>query len=130
MSDVGQVERRAQNRVVKLFRERLGYEYLGNWEYRDGNSNVELGLLTQNLRARGYADNLINRALEQFGKAASVGSGHDLYEANRDVYELLRYGVKVKPGAGERSETVWLIDWDNPHANHFVIVEEVTVLGQ
>lgn len=30
MSDVGQIERRTQNRVVKLFRERLGYRYLGN----------------------------------------------------------------------------------------------------
>ena len=38
MSDVGQLERKAQERVVKLFSDQLGYEYLGNWEYRDGNS--------------------------------------------------------------------------------------------
>ncbi len=37
MSDVGQVERVTQNRVVELFRDYLGYEYLGNWEYREGN---------------------------------------------------------------------------------------------
>ncbi|OZF41242.1 type I restriction endonuclease subunit R [Rhodococcus sp. 14-2470-1a] len=130
MSDVGQIERKAQNRVVALFRDQLGYEYLGNWEYREGNANVETELLTQNLRARGYDDNLINRALDQLGKAASVGAGHDLYEANRDVYGLLRYGVKVKPGVGEQTETVWLIDWKIPDANHFVVVEEVTVAGQ
>lgn len=130
MSDVGQIERRAQERVVRLFREELGYDYLGNWEYRDGNSNVEVDLLTQNLKARGYHDNLITRTLDQLGKAAAVGAGHDLYEANRDVYQLLRYGVKVKPGVGEQTETVWLIDWANPHANHFAVVEEVTVLGQ
>lgn len=130
MSDVGQIERKAQNRVVALFRDQLGYEYLGNWEYREGNSNVETELLAQNLRARGYDDNLINRALDQLGKAASVGAGHDLYEANRDVYGLLRYGVKVRPGVGEQTETVWLIDWKNPEANHFVVVEEVTVAGQ
>ena len=130
MSDVGQIERLAQNRVVKLFKDRLDYDYQGNWEYRDGNSNVEVGLLTQNLKARGYDDNLITRALDQLGKAASVGAGHDLYEANREVYDLLRYGVKVKPGVGEQTETVWLIDWKNPKANHFVVVEEVTVLGQ
>lgn len=130
MSDVGQIERKAQNRVVALFREQLGYEYLGNWEYREGNSNVETELLTQNLRARGYDDNLINRALDQLGKAASVGAGHDPYEANRNVYGLLRYGVKVRPGVGEQTETVWLIDWKNPEANHFVVVEEVTVAGQ
>lgn len=130
MSDVGQIERRAQERVVKLFRDQLSYEYLGNWEYREGNSNIEIDLLTQNLHARGYDDNLITRTLDQLGKAASVGVGHDLYEANRDVYQLLRYGVKVKPGVGEQTETVWLIDWANPRGNHFVAVEEVTVLGQ
>lgn len=129
MSDVGQAERRAQNRVVALFRDQLGYDYLGNWAHRDGNSNVETELLTQNLRARGYDDNLINRALDQLGKAAAVGAGHDLYEANRDVYGLLRYGVKVKPGVGEQTETVWLIDWKNPDANHFVVAEEVTIAG-
>lgn len=130
MSDVGQIERKAQDRVVKLFRDQLGYEYLGNWEYREGNSNIETELLVQNLKARGYDDNLITRTLDQLGKAASVGAGHDLYEANRDVYQLLRYGVKVKPGVGEQTETVWLIDWAHPDANHFVVVEEVTVLGQ
>ncbi|MGI6795490.1 type I restriction endonuclease subunit R [Gordonia sihwensis] len=130
MSDVGQIERKTQSRVVALFRDQLGYEYLGNWEYREGNANVETELLTQNLRARGYDDNLINRALDQLGKAASIGAGHDLYEANKDVYGLLRYGVKVKPGVGEQTETVWLIDWKNPDANHFVVVEEVTVAGQ
>lgn len=130
MSDVGQIERKAQDRVVKLFRDRLDYEYQGNWEYREGNSNIEAELLVQNLKACGYADNLITCTLDQLGKAASVGAGHDLYEANRDVYQLLRYGVKVKPGVGEQTETVWLIDWDNPGANHFVVVEEVTVLGQ
>ncbi|WP_203566310.1 type I restriction endonuclease subunit R [Aestuariimicrobium ganziense] len=130
MSDVGQIERKAQERVVKLFRDQLAYEYLGNWEYRNGNSNIETDLLVQNLKARGYDDRLITRTVDQLGKAASVGAGHDLYEANRDVYQLLRYGVKVKPGVGEQTETVWVIDWAHPDANHFVVVEEVTVLGQ
>ncbi|WP_168581974.1 type I restriction endonuclease subunit R [Gephyromycinifex aptenodytis] len=130
MSDVGQSERKTQKRVVDLFRDQLGYRYLGNWEYRTGNSNVEADLLTQNLKARGYDDNVITRTLDQLGKDASVGAGHALYEANRDVYQLLRYGVKVKPGIGEQTETVWLIDWSTPGANHFAVVEEVTVPGQ
>ena len=50
MSDVGQLERKTQDRVVELFREQLGYDYLGNWEDRDGNSNVEVELLTRNLQ--------------------------------------------------------------------------------
>ena len=130
MSDVGQLERKTQNRVVKLLHEQLSYDYLGNWKDRVGTSNIEVELLAQNLRARGYDDNLINKAFDQLTKAAAMGAGRDLYEANRAVYGLLRYGVKVKPGAGEQYETVWLIDWRNPQANHFVVVEEVTVLGQ
>ncbi len=130
MSNVGQIERKAQDRVVALFRDLLVYGYLGNWEYREGNSNVEVELLAQNLRARGYDDTLITKAIDKLRSDASLGGGRDLYEANRDVYGLLRYGVKVKPGIGEQTETVWLIDWTNPEANHFALAEEVTVLGQ
>jgi type I restriction enzyme R subunit len=130
MSNVGQIEGKTQKRVLSLFQEQLGYDYLGSWANRDGNANIDVGLLARNLTARGYDDNLINRALDQLGKAASVGAVHDLYEANRAVYELMRYGVKVKPGAGETTETIWLIDWKHPEANHFVVAEEVTVAGQ
>ncbi len=129
-SNVGQIERRTQDRVVKLMADRLGYKYLGNWEYRDGNSNVEVELLTANLRRRGYDDNLVTRAVDRLKSDASLGGGRDLYEANADVYRLLRYGAKVRPGVGNQTETVWLIDWKNPEANHFAVAEEVTVFGQ
>jgi type I restriction enzyme R subunit len=127
--EVGQIERLAQNRVVDVFRNVLGYEYLGNWEYREGNANVEVELLTQNLKARGYDDNVISRAIDKLRSDASLGGGRDLYEANKDVYDLLRYGAKVRPGMGEQTETVWLIDWNNLETNHFAIAEEVTVVG-
>ncbi|MBE7372321.1 type I restriction endonuclease subunit R [Dermacoccus barathri] len=130
MSDVGQIERKTQDRVIKLFAEQLGYDNHGNWEYRQGNSNIEETLLTQNLKARGYSDLLVSRAIDQLKKAAAVSTGHDLYEANREVYELLRYGVKVKPSVSDPTVTVWLIDWTDSNANHFVVAEEVTVLGQ
>ena len=38
---ISQIERATQNRVVKLFREQLGYDYLGNWEDRPNNRNIE-----------------------------------------------------------------------------------------
>ena len=37
--------------------------------------------------------------------------------------------MKVKPEAGENTQTVWLIDWKNPEKNDFAIAEEVTVRG-
>ncbi|MBM7502938.1 type I restriction endonuclease subunit R [Agromyces aurantiacus] len=129
MSVVGQLERKTQDRVVKLFQE-LGYEYLGSWEDRAGNSNLEDVLLRQNLVARGYDDVIINRALHEFQKASALGGGRSLYDANREVYELLRYGVKVKRGVADQFETVWFIDWTTPAANHFVIAEEVSIAGE
>ncbi|RUP05929.1 MAG: type I restriction endonuclease subunit R [Mycobacterium sp.] len=128
MSNVGQLERKTQDRVIGLFRDSLGFDYLGNWETR-ANSNLEVNLLTQNLRARGYSDTLITKAIDKLKSDASLGGGRELYEANRDVYGLLRYGVKVKAGVGEHYETVWLIDWATPEANHFAVAEEVTIAG-
>ncbi|MDP2957633.1 MAG: hypothetical protein Q8N53_14500 [Longimicrobiales bacterium] len=52
--------------------------------------------------------------LFELGKAAALGGSKTLYDANREVYGLLRYGVKVKPDVGAQTETVWLIDWANP----------------
>ena len=34
MTTVGQIEKKTQRRVVKLFREQLGYDYLGDWTHR------------------------------------------------------------------------------------------------
>ena len=129
MSNVGQRERETQNRVVGLFRDRLKYEYGGNLEDRD-NTNVDEAILRQNLLARGIDEELIGRAIQQLLTTASLGAGQSLYDANRKVYDLLRYGVKVKRDVGENFETVWLIDWNNPDANHFVVAEEVTVRGE
>jgi type I restriction enzyme, R subunit len=128
VSDVGQRERKVQNRVVALLRDRLGYEYLGDWTDRGG-SNVEEKLLRRNLSARGYDDDLIGKALFELDRAKALGGGHNLYKANKDVYELLRYGIPVSPEPGEGKKTVELIDWKNPDANRFAIAEEVTIEG-
>ncbi len=129
MSKVGDLERRTQNRVIALFRDALGYTFLGDWKVRPDNGNVEEGLLRAYLAEQGYEPELINRALYILTKTAGDQS-RDLYYVNRDVYDLLRYGVKVKPDVGEHTETVWLINWKEPHKNHFAIAEEVTVSGE
>jgi len=127
MTTVGQIEKRTQARVVALFRERLCYDYLGN-KTDLNNHNLELTLLREWLTKQGVSDTLINRALHELNKVATDTS-KSLYDRNKEVYGLLRYGVKVQPGAGENRVTVWLIDWKTPENNHFAIAEEVTVKG-
>ncbi|MGI8483934.1 MAG: HsdR family type I site-specific deoxyribonuclease, partial [Thermomicrobiales bacterium] len=129
MSDVGQLERQTQKRVVQFFRETLGYDYLGNWEGRPNNANVEEALLRTWLSGRGVESKLIEKALRELSAARSLGGGKSLYQANEDVYGLLRYGAKVSPDVGEHKQTVKFIDWKHPERNHFAIAEEVTVEG-
>ena len=127
MNTVGQIEKRTQARIVALYQQRLGYDYLGNQIERD-DRNIEPKLLTAWLAQQGVGDNLITRALHELNKVATDTS-KSLYDRNREVYDLLRYGVKVLPGVGENRVTVWLIDWKRPQNNHFAIAEEVTVKG-
>ena len=127
MSTVGQIEKRTQARVVALFRERLCYDYLGDRTGLD-NRNLELTLLRGWLEKQDLSDTLINRALHELNRVAT-DTGKHLYDRNKEVYDLLRYGVKVQSGAGENRVTVWLIDWKHPENNHFAIAEEVTVKG-
>lgn len=131
MSTVGQIERRTQKRVVDLFRNALGYDYLGNWIDRADkigrpNRNIEDEYLRPFLDRQGYSPELITRAIQQLTKVATDQS-RGLYDTNRAVYDLLRYGVKVKADVGDQTRTVWLIDWAKPEANHFAIAEEVAV---
>lgn len=130
MGKVGQKELVTQQRVIDLFQEQLQWEYLGNWHHRDNNRNVEESILTPWLKKRGINDALITRALRQLDQASALGEGKTLYYANKDVYNLLRYGIKDKTGAGEQNQTVWLIDWKNPQDNHFALAEEVSVKGE
>ena len=128
MNEVGDIERATQNRVVNLFKEQLDYSYLGNWEERANNSNIEEEILRKYLSKKGYSEVLINKALDKLRIAAN-NYNESLYTNNKNVYGFLRYGVKVKADVGENFQTVELIDWKHPEKNQFAIAEEVTVQG-
>ena len=54
--------------------------------------------------------------------------------ANREIYQLLRNGVKVHISdperGGEKVETVRLIDWDNHANNDFLLVSQFWLVGE
>ena len=71
---VGQREIRTQRRVVAFFQEALGYAYLGDWQDRANNRNVEPELVRDWLERQGYGDGVITRALRELDKAASAAA--------------------------------------------------------
>ncbi len=85
MTQVGQIERKTQNRIVKLFHDQLHYNYLGNWEDREDNANIEEPYLRPYLKRQGYNDTLIDKALDRLRIAAN-NAERSLYENNKEVY--------------------------------------------
>jgi len=68
-------------------------------------------------------------AIEEIARDRSAMSAEN---ANRDVYKLLKDGVKVRVRAedgGESVETVRLIDWREPANNDFLLVSQFWVSG-
>ncbi len=130
MSDIGQNERETQNRVIKLFSKKLGYKYLGDWQDRVNNQNIEKGILKNWLVNRGISEALYSKIERQIDQALAIGGGRKLYDANKEFYSLLRYGVKDKENPHDKSKTVWLIDWNNIENNEFAIAQEVSIKGQ
>lgn len=125
MDYVGKSEAATQKRVIELFQTKLRYRYIGSLRDRE-NQNIDTEKLTAWLTGRGCSAVIAARAVEELVKAATNLQSR-LYSANREVYQLLKYGAKVKESADENETTVYFIDWDSPGENLFEIAEEVTV---
>ena len=128
MSKVGSIERITQNRVVNFFQDELEYDYLGNWEERENNSNIEEDLLYNYLIKKGYSKNQVTKAIYDLTTTANRFND-SLYNTNKEVYQLLRYGADIKTEVGKNTEKVHFIDWKNIKENNFAIAEEVTIKG-
>lgn len=122
---VGEIEKKTQERVIKLFVNELGYIYLGDFTDRPGNSNIEQEYLRAFLQKQGYSNILIDRAIRELVNTAG-NQQVSLYDLNKATYALLRYGAKVSESVGQHAKTVYFVNWDKPLENDFCIAEEVT----
>lgn len=56
-----------------------------------------------------------------------------LTAANREIYSLLKDGIKVsvpdRERGGQKTERLRVIDWQNPEANDFLLVSQFSVIG-
>jgi len=125
---IGKAERVTQNRIIKLFCDGLGYRYLNDWSDRPGNSNIEDALVTEHLAFSGYSSEQVSRALYLL-RSEAANPNRSVYDNNKAIYSLLRYGVDVQTAAGQPFKKVHLINWKEPQKNDFAIAEEVTLKG-
>lgn len=116
-----------QQQVIAVL-QTLGFSYLGNWQYRENNSNIEPEYLTEFLKSQGHSDHEISKVYDELNKVLS-NKYDGLYEVNKAFYGKLRMGIGVKMSAEENEKTIFLIDWKNRANNRFYVAEEVTLKG-
>jgi type I restriction enzyme R subunit len=72
----------------------------------------------------------INTALDELTRDRSAMS---LEAANREVYLLLKEGIKVSvpdhEHGGQRTERLRVMDWERPENNDFLLVSQFSVTG-
>ena len=127
MPNIGDSERKTQNRVVKFFRDKLHYIYLGNLHDSE-NSNIMQERLHAWLLKQGYSEKLAANAVDTLVRT-STNLQQGLYHANKKVYSLLKYGAKVKESVEQAPKTVYFIDFEDVSKNDFYIGEEVTIVS-
>ena len=127
-------EQQIENAIVEVFVQNLGYRHL-NCEHHDGTgrgSETEV-VLVPTLRHRlkllnpGLPEVAIEEALRQLTQTRLAQSD---MTANREVYQLLRDGVRVmvtNSKGKEEPATVQVIDFDQASRNDFLVVTQLWI---
>ena len=144
MSDyISQKERQYQNEIVRLFRDKLNYEYLGSFQYPknsgtnlngEKNSPIIESELRRFLSSKEYryTELQIEEAIRQTKEMARLNDSKRgvLADTNNKLYEVLTTHIAIQPDAEHHHENVYLFDFDNPLANNFAIAEEVSYIDE
>lgn len=121
-------ERKVQNRIIKLLHDYADYNYLGNFHDTENKPYIEDILLKFLTERQGCTKTQAAEAVRKLKDAVAQCSGKaTLYNANKEVYRLLRYPTSISQGMGKPNTQVSLIDWQHPERNFYDIAEEVTV---
>lgn len=115
-----------QQRVKSWIINDLGYTFLGNLEDQE-NSAIKVDLLIANLVKRGYKKEQIDKAVSELTDLYK-NQVNSLYQINKEIYSLLRYGKQGAKDDKGNINTVHFIDWENIENNDFQLAEEVTTL--
>ena len=129
-TSIGKSERITQNRIIELFQRSCIMITSATGKTRSVLSPLRKSCFTAFLlRNKAILIRWPVKAIDKLVNAA--GNLHNgLYEANKQTYHMLRYGVSITEEAGQISDRVWFINWSEPNKNDFGIAEEVTVTGK
>ena len=120
------------------------------WETQDCHSELaegERSPIGRETKSEVVLTTRLESALTRLNPAASDAAIHAAIEeltrsratmtpapANWEIYRLLKDGVKVPVGdpddEGETTETLQVIDWDNPENNDFLLASQFTVVSE
>jgi type I restriction enzyme, R subunit len=101
-----------------------------------GRENKSEVVLTARLRPaleRLNPDLLTEAIDEAIAELTRDRSRLSLVAANREIYDLLKNGLRIKvpdPDEGERTEYVRIIDWEDPSNNDFLLCSQFWVTGE
>jgi type I restriction enzyme R subunit len=141
MSDTYTEDQLVEQPAIELF-EKLGWECVSAMDEIfgvDGTLGRETtgeAVLVSRLRAAlerlnpSVPPEAISGAIDELSRDRSAMS---LAAANREVYELLKDGIRVsipdRERGGQQIERLQIIDWQKPHSNYFLLVSQFTVTG-
>lgn len=140
---ISQKERQYQNEIVKLFRDKLKYDYLGSFQYPKNSQTRENGekntpIIESELRRflsspkYGYTELQIEEAIRQTKEMAKLSDSKRgiLADTNNKLYEVLTTHLAIQPDAEHHHENVYLFDFNEPLDNNFSIAEEVSYIDE
>jgi type I restriction enzyme R subunit len=116
--------------IVDLFNERFGPS---NPLGRETSSDVVLKkILKQKLMEfnPSISVEVIDAAIDEIAKDRSSLSP---VRANQEIYELLKKGIKIQTTndkGEETTDTVKVIEWNNPQQNHFLLASQMWITGE
>jgi len=114
--------------AIELF-QKLGYDYLKN----DPRESINEIILEDRLRASLTKINpwLKGNSLEKVVRKIKNIPPSTLMEANKIVHELLtkKDSITIKPTPDSKPQPVFLIDYDTPENNDFLVVNQLTFRG-
>ncbi len=136
-----QKERQYQNQIVEIFRNELGYRYLGKLQYEQHAKATPDGYVNKPIREEDVRSYLLRKnsgntpmmadeAIKQLKEMARLGNYRqgDLIAANCKLYDVLTTNVKAMPEKGQNKRDVCFFDFQHPENNDFAIAEEVSYI--